>query len=72
MRSRERMQEGPLALDDPRYHVTNLRKILSAVIDYARKDVKEISDPKAQALFETTTEMLIGIRRAFEAFDQRT
>jgi hypothetical protein len=58
--------------DDRRYHAANLRKLLSAVIDYARKDVKQISDPKAQALFETTTEMLIGIRRAFEAFEQHS
>jgi hypothetical protein len=40
--------------------------ILVEVIDYARKDVQQISDPKVQALFETTTEMLIAIRRAFE------
>jgi hypothetical protein len=64
-------EEDLFTHDDPRYHVANLRKLLSAGIDYARKDIKQISDPKAQALFETTTEMLVGIRRAFEAFEHR-
>jgi hypothetical protein len=67
-----RIEEENLFIpDEPRYHAAKLRKLLSAVIDYARKDVEQISDPKAQALFETTTEMLIGIQRAFEAFEQR-
>jgi hypothetical protein len=55
----------------PRYHTANLRKMLSQVIDHARSDVGKVSDPKAQALFETTAEVLAGLRKAFEDFENR-
>jgi hypothetical protein len=57
--------------DDPRHHTTDMRKLLTAVIEHARKDVDEVSDPKAQALFETSAEVLAGIRKAFEDYEQR-
>jgi len=56
---------------DPRHHTANLRKMLTQVIDQARSDVGKISDPKAQALFETTAEVLTGLRKAFEDYEQR-
>jgi hypothetical protein len=66
------MQEGkPLSPDDPRHHTSHFRKMLTGVIDQARKDVANVSDSKAQALFETTAEVLIGIRKAFEDFERR-
>src|SRR5262249_379721 len=45
--------------------------LLSDVIEHARADVAKISDPKAQALFETAAEVLIGLRKAIEDFEQR-
>jgi hypothetical protein len=44
---------------------------LTDVIDHAREDVGKINDAKAQALFETTAEVLIGLRKAYEDFEQR-
>ncbi len=44
--------------------------MLTDVIEHARKDVNDVSDPKAQALFETTAEVLSGIKKAFEDFEQ--
>ena len=55
---------------DPRYHMANIRRMLTELIDHARDDSTKISDPKAQALFETTAEVLIGIRKAFEDYEQ--
>jgi len=40
-------------------------------LDNARRDVGNVSDPKAQALFETAAEVLIGIRKSFEDFEER-
>ncbi len=40
-------------------------------MDNARRDVGNVSDPKAQALFETAAEVLIGIRKSFEDFEER-
>ena len=57
--------------NDPLYHTSNLRKMLTQVIDHARSDVSKVSDPKAQALFETTAEVLGGLRKALEDFEKR-
>lgn len=57
--------------DDSRHHTSDMRKLLSAVIEHARRDVDEVRDPKAQALFETTAEVLTGIRKAFEDYELR-
>lgn len=50
--------------DDPRHHTAKLKDMLSDVIQHAREDVGKIHDPKAQALFETTAEVLLGLRKA--------
>jgi hypothetical protein len=39
---------------------------------HAREDVAKISDPKAQALFETSAEVLLGLAKAFEDFEQKS
>ncbi|MFN3215830.1 MAG: hypothetical protein ACE367_04985 [Acidimicrobiales bacterium] len=46
--------------------------MLSDVADHAREDVGKVEDPKAQALFETAAEVLEGLQRAFEHFEQRS
>lgn len=56
---------------DPRNHTAKLKQMLSGIIEHARQDVGKVSDPKAQALFETTAEVLIGLKKAFEDFEQR-
>ncbi len=63
-------KEQRLAQKDPIHHTANLKRMLTDVIEHARKDVGEISDPKAQALFETTAEVLSGIKKALEDFEQ--
>ncbi len=56
---------------DPRHHTLKLKGMLSDVINHAREDVKKVNDPKAQALFETTAEVLTGLRKAFDDFEQK-
>ena len=38
---------------DPRHHTAHLREMLEGVVTHAREDIMKISEPKAQALFET-------------------
>ena len=57
---------------DPRHHTVKLKGMLTEVITYARENVRKVNDPKAQALFETTAEVLIGLRKAFEDFELKT
>jgi hypothetical protein len=57
---------------DPRHHTMRLKQMLNDTANHAREDVLKISDPKAQALFETTAEVLKGLVKAFEDFEQKS
>lgn len=65
------MLKEKFAQDDPRFHTRNLKWLLSDVMEHARAAVPKTSDPKAQALFETAAEVLFGLRKAIEDFEQR-
>lgn len=56
--------------DDPRHHTIKLKDMLGDVINHAREDVSKVGDPKAQALFETTAEVLGGLVKAYEHFER--
>jgi hypothetical protein len=45
--------------------------MLNDTAAHAREDVAKVTDPKAQALFETAAEVLNGLAKAFEDFEQR-
>jgi hypothetical protein len=55
---------------DPRHHTIKIRGMLNDVIEHTREDVGKVNDPKAQALFETTAEVLQGLVTAYEHFEQ--
>lgn len=55
---------------DPRHHTAKLKQMLTEIMEHARQDVGKVTDPKAQALFETTAEVLAGLKKAYEHFEQ--
>ena len=57
---------------DPRHHTANIRQMLTETIDHAREDVDKIDEPRAQALFETTAEVLSGLVTAYEHYEHRS
>ena len=57
---------------DPRYHSKNIKRMLQEVIDHVREDVTVVDEPHARALFETTAEVLTGLKRAYEHFEAGT
>ncbi len=57
---------------NPRYHTERIRGMLNDVIQHVRDDVGKVDDPKAEALFETTAEVLSGLVNAYEHFEQRS
>ena len=65
-------ESDELPENDPRHHTIKLRSMLREVAQHARDDVAKVDDPKAQALFETTAEVLGGLERSFEHFEQRS
>ena len=47
-----------------------IEQMLSEVIDHVRSDADRIDEPKAQALFETSAEVLIGLRTAYQHYQR--
>lgn len=56
---------------DPRHHTAHLREMLQSVVSRAREDIGKISEPKAQALFETTAEVCSGLIKAFNDYEKK-
>jgi hypothetical protein len=57
---------------DPRAHTANVRKEFRELIDHVRRDIDKISEPKAQALFETTAEVISGLDTAFKHYEEKS
>jgi hypothetical protein len=57
---------------DPRHRTIKIKSMLNDVVQHAREDVSKVNDPRAQALFETTAEVLRGVVIAYEHFEQRS
>ncbi len=70
--TQEKAMTGQLSNTDPRHHTAKVRAMLSEIIEHLREDEDKFDDPKAQALFETGTEVLIGLRTAFEHYESGT
>jgi hypothetical protein len=46
--------------------------MLDDVSQHVREDVRKVNDPRAQALFETTAEVLDGLNKAYRDFESRS
>jgi len=57
---------------DPRRHTANIRHMLDDAAQHAREEVAKVNDPKAQALFETTAEVLGGLSKAYQDFERKS
>lgn len=57
--------------NDPRRHTAKIKSELSGLIDHLHEDERMVSEPKARALFETTAEVLIGLKKAFDDYENR-
>jgi hypothetical protein len=60
------------AESNPLHHTSNIKDMLDEVIRHAREDVEKISEPKAQALFETTAEVLTGLKTAYDHYEAKS
>ena len=56
---------------DPKFHATNIRKLLEQTAEHARADVAQVEDPQAKALFETTAEVLLGLAHAYADYEEK-
>lgn len=61
------MPGKPIA--DPKLHTRRFGNMLLDLAQHARSDIAEVDEPRAQALFETSAEVLIGLAKAYEDYD---
>lgn len=45
--------------------------MLQGIVGHARQDIGKVTEPKAQALFETTAEVCSGLIKAFDDYDKK-
>jgi hypothetical protein len=55
----------------PVHHTQKIKVRMRRLIDHLRKDVGKITEPKAQALFETSAEVLTGLVKAFKDYEKK-
>ena len=55
----------------PVVNLTHIQQMLNDAIEASREEGKEIDEPKAQALLETTAEVLGGLVTAFDHYASR-
>jgi len=55
---------------DPTVHARNIQQMLGEMVDHLRDDIDRVTEPKAQALFVTSAEVLLGLRTAFEHYEK--
>ena len=61
-----------IASTDPKAHTSNIREGFQELIQHLRRDVKKIDDAKAQSLFETAAEVMVGLDTAFKHYESKS
>lgn len=56
----------------PLHHTARIGGLLNELIAHLRSDIDQFDEPKAQALFETTAQVLLGLRTAFRDYEEQS
>ena len=54
------------------HRTQNIKALLRQLIEHLREDVGKVTEPKAQALFETSAEVLTGLVKAFDDYERKS
>lgn len=57
---------------DPRYHTQRTQQRLQELIDHLREDIEEVDEPQFKAMFETSAEVLTGLKTALQHYEQKS
>ena len=58
-----------LTEQDPRHHAAQIRGLLHETAKHCREDIDKTTERKAQALFETTAEILQDLLTAYDQYE---
>jgi len=56
---------------DPHHHTRKMRTRLKEIVDHLRADIEKVDDPQLKAMFETSAEVLGGLIKAFQDYEQK-
>jgi len=56
---------------DPRVHTQKMQKALKEIQNHLREDVGKVKEPKLQAMFETSAEVLGGLMKALQDYEKK-
>lgn len=59
-----------LPISDPLRHTAKIQARLADLAEHLREDVTKVDEPQAKALFETSAEVLLGLRNAFLDYEK--
>ena len=57
-------------VNDARHHTPKIAAEMRHLVDHLRGDAAKVTQPKAQAMYETAAEVLEGLCKAFEDYDK--
>jgi len=58
--------------NDPRTQAMHVKQMMQSIAVLLREDLDKLTDPKAQALFETSAEVLTGLIQAFDHYEKKS
>ena len=58
--------------NNPIHHTQKIKARMGQLIEHLREDVGKVTEPKAQALFETSAEVLTGLVKAFSDYEKKS
>jgi hypothetical protein len=59
-----------MAENNPRVHTQKMQKALKDIQTHLREDIGKVKEPKLQAMFETSAEVLGGLMKAFQDYEK--
>ena len=62
----------PSSKNNPVHHTLKIKARMRQLIEHLRGDVGKVTEPKAQALFETSAEVLTGLVKAFDDYEKKS
>jgi len=62
---------SPADRHDPCHHTRKMRQRLNETIGHLRQDIDKVDEPQFKAMFETSAEVLGGLVKAFQDYEQK-
>ena len=63
---------SPVSESNPIRHTLRIKGQMRQIINNLREDVGKVTEPKAQALFETSAEVITGLIKAFDDYEKKS